>query len=36
LPARLESGAAIVDPDTKTLYAGEAHGYIDYPTLAVV
>jgi N-ethylmaleimide reductase len=35
-PARLESGAAIVDPDTKTLYAGEAHGYIDYPTLAVV
>jgi N-ethylmaleimide reductase len=36
LPARLKSGAAIVDPDTKTLYAGEAHGYIDYPALAVV
>ena len=36
LPARLKSGAAIVDPDTKTLYAGEAHGYIDYPALAVL
>ena len=33
LVARLRAGAAIAEPDTKTLYTGEEHGYIDYPAL---
>lgn len=34
LVERLKTGAALNDPDPTTFYAGDAHGYIDYPTLA--
>jgi len=33
LVARLRSGAALTPPDPDTFYAGEAHGYTDYPAL---
>lgn len=34
LVERLRSGAKLTELDQKTLYAGEAHGYTDYPTLS--
>ena len=34
LPARIASQAALNAPDTKTFYAGGAHGYTDYPSLS--
>ena len=34
LVERLQSGAALTEPDQKTFYAGEEHGYTDYPTLS--
>jgi N-ethylmaleimide reductase len=34
LAARLKSGAPLNQPDQKTLYGGDAHGYTDYPSLA--
>ncbi|MFS4438690.1 alkene reductase [Paracoccaceae bacterium GXU_MW_L88] len=33
LVARLETGAALAEPDRDTMYGGGAEGYIDYPTL---
>lgn len=33
LVERLRSGAALAEADQKTFYAGEEHGYTDYPTL---
>lgn len=33
LPARLAADAPLNEADTKTFYAGEEKGYIDYPTL---
>jgi N-ethylmaleimide reductase len=33
LVARLRSGAPLAQPDPNTFYAGEAHGYTDYPAL---
>ena len=33
LVARLRTGASLTPPDPNTFYAGEAHGYIDYPAL---
>jgi len=33
LVERLRSGAALTQPDPNTFYAGEAHGYTDYPAL---
>ncbi|HWK38846.1 MAG TPA: alkene reductase [Hyphomicrobium sp.] len=33
LVQRLRSGAALTPPDPNTFYAGDAHGYIDYPAL---
>ncbi|HWK34115.1 MAG TPA: alkene reductase, partial [Hyphomicrobium sp.] len=33
LVARLRSGATLAPADPNTFYAGEAHGYIDYPAL---
>ncbi|MBK9445562.1 MAG: alkene reductase [Betaproteobacteria bacterium] len=33
LPARLKADAPLTEADPKTFYSGEAHGYIDYPTL---
>jgi N-ethylmaleimide reductase len=32
LVERLRSGAPLAQPDPNTFYAGEAHGYTDYPT----
>ncbi|EGD59474.1 glycerol trinitrate reductase [Novosphingobium nitrogenifigens DSM 19370] len=34
LPARLALDAPLNEPDPTTFYGGDAHGYIDYPTLA--
>jgi len=34
LPARLAAGRALNVPDTASFYAGDAHGYTDYPALA--
>lgn len=34
LVERLRSKAPLADPDQETFYAGEAKGYIDYPTLS--
>jgi 2,4-dienoyl-CoA reductase-like NADH-dependent reductase (Old Yellow Enzyme family) len=36
LPARLRLGAALNTPDPATYYGGDAKGYTDYPTLALV
>ena len=36
LPARLEAGASLNDPDPATFYGGDAKGYTDYPALATV
>ena len=33
LPARLQSGAALNEPNPATFYGPGAHGYTDYPTL---
>ena len=33
LVERLRSGAPLAQPDPNTFYAGEAHGYTDYPAL---
>lgn len=33
LPARLEQGAALNEPDAATFYGGDAAGYTDYPFL---
>lgn len=33
LPRRIASGAALNEGNSKTFYAGGAHGYTDYPTL---
>ena len=33
LPARIRTGAALNEPDPKTFYGGDAHGYTDYPAL---
>ena len=33
LVERLRSGAPLAAPDQATFYAGEAHGYTDYPAL---
>lgn len=33
LPARLAAGGPFNTPDTATFYAGDEHGYIDYPEL---
>jgi N-ethylmaleimide reductase len=33
LVERLRSGAQLAAPDPNTFYAGEAHGYTDYPAL---
>ena len=33
LPARLAADAPLNEADTKTFYAGEEKGYIDYPAL---
>jgi N-ethylmaleimide reductase len=35
LVARVRAGATLVEPDSKTLYTQDAHGYTDYPTMAV-
>ncbi|GGJ17679.1 alkene reductase [Neoroseomonas lacus] len=35
LPTRLRTGTALNAPDPKTFYGGDAHGYTDYPTLAI-
>ncbi len=34
LVERLRTGAPLAEPDKKTMYGGDAHGYIDYPSLA--
>lgn len=34
LPTRLQIGAALNEPDTRTFYGGDASGYTDYPNLA--
>lgn len=34
LPARLERGMALTDPDRATFYGGDEHGYTDYPAVA--
>ncbi len=36
LPARLAQGGPFNEPDRSTFYGGDAHGYLDYPTLAQV
>lgn len=36
LVARIRSGAALVEPDARTFYTQDAHGYIDYPTLVTM
>ncbi len=33
LPARLKSGAPLIEADRATMYGGGAHGYVDYPSL---
>jgi N-ethylmaleimide reductase len=33
LPHRLEVGGPFNEPDRETYYGGDAHGYLDYPTL---
>ena len=33
LVERLRSGALLNQPDSATFYGGDAHGYIDYPTI---
>lgn len=33
LPRRLAAGGPFNEPDRATFYGGDAHGYIDYPTL---
>ncbi len=33
LPERFRRGAPLNTPDPSTYYAGEGHGYIDYPAL---
>jgi N-ethylmaleimide reductase len=35
LVARVRAGAALVEPDGKTLYTQDAHGYTDYPVMKV-
>lgn len=35
LVARVKAGAALVEPDGKTLYSQTARGYTDYPVMAV-
>jgi N-ethylmaleimide reductase len=34
LVERLRSGAPLAEADKKTMYGGDAHGYVDYPALA--
>lgn len=34
LPARLQNGWPLAEPDRATFYGGDAHGYIDYPPYA--
>ncbi|MDQ5905976.1 MAG: N-ethylmaleimide reductase [Pseudomonadota bacterium] len=36
LPARLQQNAPLAEANTKTFYAGEEKGYIDYPALGVL
>jgi N-ethylmaleimide reductase len=33
LVERLKTGAPLAEPDPATMYGGDAHGYVDYPTL---
>jgi N-ethylmaleimide reductase len=33
LPARLQAGATLNQPDPNTFYGGDHHGYTDYPSL---
>ncbi|MDD9950635.1 MAG: alkene reductase [Zetaproteobacteria bacterium] len=33
LPARLQAGAGLNDPDESTFYGGDQRGYTDYPTM---
>ncbi|WP_206244511.1 alkene reductase [Novosphingobium terrae] len=35
LPARLQAGAPLAEPDAATLFGGGAQGYTDYPALAL-
>ena len=34
LVERVRTGVALVEPDARTFYTNDAHGYTDYPTLA--
>jgi N-ethylmaleimide reductase len=36
LPRRLAQGGPFNEPDRATFYGGDAHGYLDYPTLEQV
>jgi N-ethylmaleimide reductase len=36
LVERVRSGAVLVEPDSRTFYSQDAHGYTDYPTLTAV
>jgi N-ethylmaleimide reductase len=36
LVARVKAGVALVEPDARSFYAHDAHGYTDYPTLQPV
>jgi len=36
LVARVRTGAALVEPDARTFYTQDAHGYTDYPTLVTM
>lgn len=36
LVARIRSGAALVEPDARTFYTQDAHGYTDYPALVTM
>ncbi len=33
LVERFATGAALAEPDRRTFYGGDAHGYTDYPTI---
>ncbi len=33
LVERLKTGAPLAEPDQATMYGGDAHGYVDYPTM---
>jgi len=32
LVERVQAGIALVEPDSRTFYTNDAHGYTDYPT----